>query len=213
MNKARLLLVRHGQSVANLMHMYIGHTDLDLSELGFRQAALTAEYLKDVKIDAVYSSNLLRAYHTALPHAIMRNLSVHYTPRLKEIFLGEWENTPGLFLKEKFHDEFYHGWVENFGLFTPPGGESVVALGERIYGALFDIARENLGKTVLVGLHAAAIRTFYAKVLGVAPCDLAKELDFPANGSVTTVDFDGEGFVPVGYSDVEHLRGVDLDKL
>ena len=59
-----MYFIRHGQSLGNQLGVFLGHTDLDLSELGYRQAACTAQYLKDIKIDKVYSSDLLRAENT-----------------------------------------------------------------------------------------------------------------------------------------------------
>ena len=50
-NKIKIILVRHGQSIGNQTRVFLGHTDLDLSELGYKQANATAEYLKNEKID------------------------------------------------------------------------------------------------------------------------------------------------------------------
>ena len=74
--KTLIYLVRHGESLGNAKRIYLGHTNLDLSDLGYIQANVTAQYLKGVKIDAIYSSDLLRAHNTALPHAQLRNLKV-----------------------------------------------------------------------------------------------------------------------------------------
>ena len=54
-------MIRHGQSIGNLNRVYLGHTDWDLTELGYKQAELVCEYLKDEKIDIIYSSDLIRA--------------------------------------------------------------------------------------------------------------------------------------------------------
>ena len=51
----RLIFVRHGQSLGNKVRSFLGHTNLDLSELGYAQAELTGKYLKERKIDAIYS--------------------------------------------------------------------------------------------------------------------------------------------------------------
>lgn len=72
--QTKVILVRHGQSLGNAKRVLLGHTDLDLSELGYRQAEATAEALKDEKIDVVYSSDLKRAMSTAVPHARMRGM-------------------------------------------------------------------------------------------------------------------------------------------
>ena len=63
----RLLFVRHGQSEANLEGVFAGQIDPALTELGYRQAECTAEFIaKTYSVDAVYSSDLQRAYHTGL---------------------------------------------------------------------------------------------------------------------------------------------------
>ena len=63
----RLLFVRHGQSKANLDGVFAGQIDPALTELGCRQAECTAEFIaENYKVDAVYSSDLQRAYQTGL---------------------------------------------------------------------------------------------------------------------------------------------------
>ena len=86
-----IFLVRHGQSIGNEKREFLGHTDKDLSSLGYEQAARTAEFLAYEDIDVVYSSDLIRAYNTAIPHADMRNLKVIPEKALREIFAGKWE--------------------------------------------------------------------------------------------------------------------------
>ena len=61
----RIILVRHGQSVANANLIFAGHSDFDLTDFGRAQAELLAKHLhKNEKIDAIYSSDLKRAYNT-----------------------------------------------------------------------------------------------------------------------------------------------------
>ena len=82
--KTRLFLVRHGESIGNAQRCFLGHTDLDLTEYGYRQAKCTADFLSDIRIDEVYSSSLIRAYNTALPNAAMRSLTVKRSDMLRE---------------------------------------------------------------------------------------------------------------------------------
>ena len=53
----RLIMIRHGQSVANYEHRFAGHSDFDLTDLGRRQAECAATYLRRIgeKPDAIYS--------------------------------------------------------------------------------------------------------------------------------------------------------------
>ena len=90
-----LIIIRHGQSMGNVEGKFIGITDSPLSPLGIRQAQLTAEYLKDVKIDKVYASNLSRAKVTAEIIAQKHGLNVNVEPDLREIDAGLWEEVEG----------------------------------------------------------------------------------------------------------------------
>ncbi len=61
----KLILVRHGETLWNKEHRVQGFTDIALSETGKRQAERLAVCLRDERIDAIYCSNLQRAFETA----------------------------------------------------------------------------------------------------------------------------------------------------
>jgi probable phosphoglycerate mutase len=61
----RLLLVRHGETEWNAQHRYQGQTDVALSGIGIQQAKLLANRLSSEPLDAVYASDLQRAWQTA----------------------------------------------------------------------------------------------------------------------------------------------------
>ena len=198
--KTKIILLRHCQSLANQERIYAGRCDFDLSELGFKQAEEIAETVRDAHIDVIYSSDLKRAYHTALPHARIRGIEVIRTAGLREIHLGEADGMYADDLFKKYPYEFGFMWTEFFGLFAAPGGENSPGVAERIYGEIMRIARDNPGKTVLCTAHAAAIRLFWGKISGFPPEQLARLLPFPTNGSFSTLEFDGENLIPIEYS-------------
>ena len=199
MAKTRIIMIRHGESLANAQRVYLGHTDWDLSERGKEQAEAAAEAIRDVKIDKIYSSDLVRAYHTAEPHAKLRGMDIIKSQKLREVYLGEWECRKVEELASQYPEEFIVGWHQNFGTCVVPGGESIPELAERIYGAVIEIASENAGKTVLVACHAAAIRSFWGKITGTKPEDVCEKIPFPNNTSFTVVEFDGEKLIPIEY--------------
>ena len=203
----KIILLRHGESLGNAIRAYLGHTDLDLSPLGYSQAEYTAEFFGEYKVDAIYSSPLIRAYHTAEPHARRRNMPITVLEGVKEIYLGDWEGLTHDKIMEGWEKEFCEGWRKNFGTFTPPAGESIISLGERIFEAILALARENRGKTVLVATHAAAIRSFWGKISGISPEELNDRVPFPANCSFSVVYYDGDTLIPGEYSFLEHLEG------
>ena len=201
-----IYLIRHGQSIGNAKRIYLGHTDLDLSPLGYEQARSTAEELSCVDFCAVYSSDLLRAMNTALPHAKMRGLEVVPMVGLREINVGEWE---GKSVEDLLLDErFTVGWRQHFGSFTLPGGECVFEAGKRVHDTLRGIAESHEGGCVLAALHAAAIRAFWCYMLGLPKEEWAGAVDFPTNASVSVIRYEGGKFEPVSYSLDSHLEKV-----
>lgn len=206
--KTKIIIVRHGESIGNAKRVFLGHTDRDLSERGYIQAARTDELLADVKIDAVYTSDLIRAYNTALPHAKRRGIEVIPSRELREMYAGEWENLNVDEIMERWEDGFVNGWRERFGVYTIPGGENPASVTDRLYNKIKEIAAENEGKTVLIGCHAAAIRLFWGKISGIEPEELAKAFPYPNNASVSVVYFDGERLIPGEYSHDAHLADI-----
>ena len=205
MAKTTLYLLRHGQSVGNLGSKMLGHTDLELTELGRLQARKTAEALQDVDFCAIYSSDLSRAFDTAQTNALLHNLDVKINKNLRELYFGDWENVSVEIAKRDFPELFIGGWREQFGTFRCPNGESTQEAAQRIYDALIDIANAHVGGTVLVTFHAAAIRAVWGKILGLPAEKWATETWFPTNASYSVVEFDGDKFSPISFSNDAHL--------
>jgi broad specificity phosphatase PhoE len=112
-----LMLVRHGESEWNAQRRYQGQSDVPLSALGRRQAELIAERLAGGKIDAVYASDLARAWETARPIAEKNGLKVISEPRLRELKFGVLE---GLTFDEAqaHYPEMMAAWLNDFN--RPP---------------------------------------------------------------------------------------------
>lgn len=202
----RFIIVRHGQSLGNARRIFLGHTDWDLSDLGRTQAECTARALSARHIDAVYSSDLMRAYNTVLPEAKERGLAVTPERGLREEFAGEWEGKSVEQITDEYGELFTVSWAKSFGTFVPPAGEPIPELAERLFKTISRIGDENPGRTILIGCHAAAIRAFWGRATGIAPERLAEELPFPDNASYSEIDYEDGTFTPVCYSCSEHLK-------
>ena len=213
MKKTKIIIVRHGESLGNAGRFMLGHTDLDLSELGYRQAACTAEYLKDEHIDAIYSSDLMRAYNTGLPHARYRDMEIKCDRGLRELHVGAWEGKCVEEILRDFGDMFEKDWHGNFGGFTFPDGEGVMEGAERFYNTVLRIAREHMGECILICAHAAVIRGFWSIISGIAPSEIVDKLPFPTNASYSVAYFDGEKIIPDKYSCDEHLSEVGITRV
>lgn len=201
--KTTLLIIRHGQSVANVDHTFAGHTDAPLSELGHRQAECTAEYLKNTHIDAFYASDLSRAYDTGLAIAKYHDKPVIPNTHLREIFCGAWEGMPREQIVAQYH-ETYDIWKNDIGRIQMPGGENAGQVQARVWSFLSAVVNTHPGETVCIASHAFAIRTLITKVMGF-PLERMKELPWVANASVTTVTYDDGKFTLEEYGYADHM--------
>ena len=86
--KTRIIAVRHAQGEGNLLREFHGQYNSDLTELGLLQAECTAQFLKDVKIDKAYSSDILRARQTSEIIARELGLEIEFNPLLRELNKG-----------------------------------------------------------------------------------------------------------------------------
>lgn len=68
----KIYLIRHGETNSNLGHKFQGRIDMPLNGNGLQQARKMAKYMADKKIDAIYSSSMLRARMTAAELAMAK---------------------------------------------------------------------------------------------------------------------------------------------
>jgi 2,3-bisphosphoglycerate-dependent phosphoglycerate mutase len=93
---ARLILLRHGQSLYNLKNLFTGWTDVDLSDRGVEEARHAGRLLKEAGIrpDLCYASWLKRAIHTAqlaLKELEWEQVDTRKDWRLNERHYGAWQ--------------------------------------------------------------------------------------------------------------------------
>ena len=204
----KIIIVRHGESKTNELGLLVGQGDFPLTDLGLAQAEQTAEALASEQIDAVYSSDLMRAMQTATPHATRRGLRVIPVKDLRETHCGDWESRAFADLRENEPELYVGGFCNRFMTFAFPGGETVPESGERFLRATERIARENEGKTVLIASHGGVIRVFWAMICGEPLESAGDKIPFPTNAAYSVAYFDGEKILPHAYSCDAHITTV-----
>ena len=142
-------LARHGQTVWNQEGRWQGSNDIPLDEAGVAQAKRLAEKLTRYKIEAVYSSPLVRASVTARLAAEMLGLGVKYHDDLREICLGEWEGLTFYEISQKYPKEFLQ-WDYDPGAEVGMGVESNRSVQERAYAALTEICETEKRNTLIL---------------------------------------------------------------
>lgn len=196
------LLIRHGFSLGNKEKKFSGQMDVPLDDVGHAQAESIAEYIsKNFKVDSIYSSDLSRAYHTALPLAKVLNLQVNTDKNLREVDVGKWQGKLIEDVKKEFPESF-EKYRANPGLSRFNGGESYLDAMERGVRTIAEIAEENPDKTIVVATHGGIIRTLRAAWTNTKPENI-KDIPHVPNASVTVAEYD-DGKVTlkaIGYTD------------
>ena len=206
----RLLLIRHGYSSGNKERRFSGQIDLPLSEQGVQQAASVCDYIeKNYKVDAVYSSDLVRAVDTVQPLADSLGLPIQIYPELREINEGVWQGQL-MTEVEANEPEAFKAYKANLGLYQFEGGECYATLLARLLPMIDRIVADNPDKTVVIGTHGAVVRGLLSVWQGV-PLERLTDVPRVPNGTVTEVEIDGTDVrvLRLGFSDfLEERTGV-----
>jgi probable phosphoglycerate mutase len=213
----RMLLVRHGETEWNRNGQFQGQIDVPLNDNGRAQAEKASDFLKDVSIDAAYTSYMARPKETA--EIILNHhpgLTLHSVDELREISHGEWE---GKFETEieSGYPGMLHQWQTHPETVQMPGGENLQQVWHRAILAWKKIVEAHSGsdevQTVLVVAHDAINKAILCHVVGLGPEAFWRFKQ--GNGAVSVIDYpDGIDSAPVLNSAniTTHLSGSVLDK-
>lgn len=172
MRVRRLVLLRHGQTEFNADSRMQGQLDTELSELGRAQAVAAAEVLGKRQPLLIVSSDLRRAYDTAVTLGVRTGVEVDVDPRLRETHLGDWQG-----LTHTQVDAAAPGarvaWRED-ARWAPHGGESRVDVAQRSVPVVAELvaAQPEWGidasdRPIVLVAHGGLIAALTAALLGI----------------------------------------------
>ena len=186
----KILIVRHGHSLGNEQNLITGLYDCDLSATGYTQASLLCDYIvKNIKVDAFYSSNLIRAVNTIKPAADAMGLTVNLEPDFRELGVGIWDGMPFDDIPKLYPEEF-EAWTNKKPNFAPEGGETWENLVSRSTKRLKEIAEENEGKIIVISTHGGVIKVLLERFSGASQNDL----EWVSNASITELWYENGNF-------------------
>ncbi|MFI6403757.1 histidine phosphatase family protein [Streptomyces sp. NPDC050548] len=158
----RLLLIRHGQTTANVDFVLdTAIPGAELTDLGRRQAAALPEAVADEDIEALYASTLIRTQQTAAPLAAARGLDVRVRDGIRELTAGDLEMLPGDSEPGHEYMRIVFAWAAGDTQLRMPGGENGVEALARYDGVIAEAA-DSGARTVAMISHGAAIRMWTA---------------------------------------------------
>ena len=207
----KIYLVRHCEAMGNVMRIFQGVSDFDISEIGEKQLEFLKKKFDKIKLDKIYSSPLIRAYKTALAVKGDKDLEVIKHDGLIEINGGFIE---GKSIKESFekYPNLADDWVNSPQDFHPEGGEHMRNAYERIYNTILELANENRGKTIACASHGGVTRCLICNLL-YGDINRLKDTPWAANTAIALISIDDNNNIKLEfYNDTGHLPSEFLPK-
>lgn len=204
MRVRRLVMLRHGQTDFNAISRMQGQLDSDLTDLGRAQAVAAAEVLAKRQPLLIVSSDLRRAYDTAVALGERTGLRVQVDTRLRETHLGEWQG-----LTHQQVDAGAPGarlaWRDD-ATWAPHGGESRIDVADRSLPLVAELLAgepdwgdDDSDRPVVLVAHGGLIAALTAALLRL-PVDSWPVLG--GMGNASWVQLSGHGPVDAGAADI-----------
>ena len=209
MQATRLIAIRHGETAWNVDTRLQGHLDIALNTKGIWQAAQVARAVAHDAVDAVYSSDLLRAWQTANAIAHATEAPLIANMGLRERGFGTFEGKTYAEIATQWPDES-ELWRKRIPDWAPPGGESLLAMRERVASTVDALAEPHIGGQIVLVAHGGVMDILYRLATG-------QELQAPrawhlGNAAINRLLWTPDGLTLVGWADTSRLEEATLDE-
>jgi len=214
-SETAVILVRHGESVANVERRFGGHGPTPLTDLGHAQArAAGAAIAAELAPTAIVTSDLPRATQTAAHIARATGLPVDATADLRERGLGRLDGLPFEEVERRHPDDWAGLIAHDPDWCAPGGGESTRAAFARIVRAVDDVVDRYRGGRVVVVSHGVAIYLVFAHLCGVDPLGARTRVYIHHdNGSITRATLRrGDTWRIDAVNDTHHLTALSAPR-
>jgi broad specificity phosphatase PhoE len=199
---AKLILARHGETVWNVEKIYRGRTDVNLDEVGIKQAELLGKHLSNWELEAIYSSPLRRALDTANIIDRYQKIGVHIAEGLIDFDYGEWQSLPEQEAK-RLYPTLHNEWHNKPHKVKMPGGESLEDVRKRAIEVVNDVLSNYQGCVVLVS-HRVVNKVLMCSLLGLDNSyfwNIKQDV-----GGITIFNYADGRFVLTRHNDTSHLK-------
>ena len=210
MQATRIIAVRHGETAWNVDSRIQGQLDIPLNEKGRWQAHRAARALAARgPVAAIYSSDLLRARETARSIGDATGLIVVTEQSLRERAFGSFEGQTFTELEASWPKETVR-WRQRDPDWTPPGGESLTCVRERVLQITDALAERHIGEQIVLVSHGGVLDALYRAATGL---DLQAPRTWAlVNAGINRLLWTPQGLTMVGWSDTAHLEDAWLDE-
>ena len=202
MDATRIIAIRHGETAWNVDTRVQGQLDIGLNTKGRWQAQQVALAVAGESIQALYASDLWRAYDTALSIASVTGLTVQTDEGLRERGFGAFEGKTFAEVEVLWPDQAV-SWRKRVPDFAPEGGESLLIFRERVLQTVSALAAKNMGEQIVLVSHGGVMDVLYRAAT-------RQDLQAPrtwqlGNAAINRLLWTPEGLSLVGWADEQHL--------
>ena len=200
----RLVLVRHGQTDANLNRVLQGQSDGELNATGRQQVEELGRHLKDLHVDQVIASTMRRARDTAVAIARYHRLTVKTTSLIGEWNCGVLDGVSAEVFRKKLQES-----DAPLSSFRPEDGETLLEVQQRAAAFLRDVVANYQDQTVLVCSHGDFMRALMSLLLQIS-IEEASGIYFD-NASYSILKFESGHWIPVAMNQSSEKSGHLID--
>ena len=202
----QIILIRHGETDWNKSEAFRGRKDVKLNGRGIEQAKAVAKALADLRLDAVYSSPLARAYETATILSSEHGLEVQTVEGFIDIDFGEWQGLSHQAVKSKYR-KAYDDWLQRPHTVKFMNGESLDDLRLRSIDALNDLLAKHKDATIPIVSHRVVLKVLICALLGLDNSHFWQiKHDI---GAIATFEYVDDKFILASLNDTCHLKEIN----
>ena len=208
-NVTRVIAIRHAETDWNVALRIQGQLDIPLNATGHWQARRLALALADESLDAVYSSDLRRAWQTAQAVVAGNARALRADVGLRERGFGSFEGLSFAEIAQRWPDQSAR-WRRRDADFGADGGEVLGDFYRRCIATLTRLASAHPGQTIAIVAHGGVLDCLYRAASHLA-------LDAPrgwqlGNAAINRLLYCAQGFSRIGWNDTRHLDGESRDE-
>ena len=206
----KIILVRHAECIGNVTNSLTGRKEFELSEKGKQMAEKLAETLKNIKIDAIYSSPSVRCIDTIKPISLVKKLKITTDENLMEKYFGiydgmKWEDVDKINPEIKKNKKIYHQII---GI---PKQETTEQVEKRMKECIIKIAEKNDKKTILICSHGCAIFTFLNSIEYIENPE-KREKYSQSNACINELEYENGKFKILKIYQTSHIKQREIAK-
>jgi phosphoserine phosphatase len=199
---AKLILARHGETEWNVEKVFRGRADVNLNEVGIKQAGLLGKHLCNWELEAIYSSPVKRALDTANIVARCMEVAVCIAEGLTDFDFGEWQSLSEQEVK-RLYPAILNEWQSSPHKVRMPGGENLDDVTKRTAEVVDEVLSRHHGNVLLVS-HRVVFKVLICSLLGLDNShfwNISQDVC-----GLTIFDYVGGRFVLTKHNDTSHLR-------